>query len=393
MARVKAKTPAAGRRTKGGGIQRRVPGGSNAPKFKRGGSDGKRLAKVYYDPAHPAGFASVRKLEKALPDIDPAIIKEWITYQNPLTIHKPARKRFSRLKIRVSAIDQQWQADLCDMQKYKGDNDGFKYLMTVIDCFSKYAWAVPLKSKTADEIVRGLTLIFEDSGRKCTCLQSDKGKEFKNRKVKAFLEKENVRFFTADNPDIKALIVERFNRTLKTKMWKYFTHKKTTRYVDVLDQLLDSYNNSKHSKIKMAPSQVNEVNSLDVYRALYGEDQPPSKNTLDYKFKEGDYVRIRREKRTFEKGYEATFTLEKFVVSKQLKHHRTHAVYKLKDLRGEELDSLFYEIELVKVSKPDGREKYDIEKVLERKDGRMLVKWVGYPPSFNEWIPQPKGKK
>jgi transposase InsO family protein len=350
--------------------------------------DGRRLANVYYDPAHPAGFASLAKLRKALPDISPSKIRDWVAYQDVITLHKPARKKFSRMKIRVAYKDQQWQVDLCDMQKYADDNDGFKYLMTVVDCFSKYAWAVPLKSKTGAAIVRAFEAIIDGDGRVCTKLQSDRGTEFRNRKVQEFLRRLEIRFFTANNPDIKASIVERFNRTLKTKMWKYFTHKKTTRYVDVLPDLVSSYNRSVHSSTGMAPIDVTDANTVEVYKSLYGS-APPRK--IAYAFRVGDHVRIRKEKRTFEKGYEENYTREVFVVDRRMTHHRTHPVYKLRDQNDEELDSIFYEAELVKVAKPDLRRKVDIEKVLDRRGNEILVKWKGYPSSFNSWIPKKKG--
>jgi hypothetical protein len=355
------------------------------------GSVGKRLAKIYYDPSHPAAYGSIQKLRKALPDIDKAKIAEWVTQQDPITLHKPARKKFSRLKIRVLYKDQQWQADLCDMQKYSDENDGYNYIMTVVDCFSKYAWALPLKSKHGVEIVTALKKIFKE--RKCTKLQTDRGKEFMNKVVQDFLSERDVKFFTANNPDIKAAIVERFNRTLKGKMWRFFTHKNTTRYVDVLPQLLKSYNNTVHSSIKMAPSEVSVLNQIEVYKNIYGEkgSNPERRPPIRYKFKVGEHVRIQKEKLKFEKGYEATFTKETFVIDRLMTHHRTHPVYKLKDLKGEELDSIFYESELVKVGKPDYRKTFDIEEVLEEKGNQMLVKWVGYPASFNQWIQKKKG--
>jgi hypothetical protein len=351
----------------------------------------KRLAEIYYDPSHPAAYGSIQKLRKALPDIDKAVIAEWITRQDPITLHKPARKKFSRLKIRVLYKDQQWQADLCDMQKYAVDNDNNNYIMTVIDCFSKYAWALPLKSKHGPEIVAALKKIFKE--RKCTKLQTDRGKEFINKPVQDFLRDKNVKFFTANNPDIKAAIVERFNRTLKGKMWRFFTHRKTTRYIDVLPQLVQSYNNTVHSSIKMAPSEVSVLNQIEVYKNIYGPrgSNPERRPPIKYKFKAGDYVRIQKEKLKFEKGYEATFTHETFVIDRQMTHHRTHPVYKLKDLNDEELDSIFYEHELVRAAKPDRRKKFDVEEVLEEKGDKMLVKWVGYPASFNEWIRKKKG--
>src|SRR5207249_343200 len=114
--------------------------------------------------AHPAGFGSVQKLQKAT-SLPLSSIQEWASYQEPITLHKQVRHKFSRNKIKVLTIDHQWQADLCDMRKYADDNNGYKYLLTVIDCFSKYAWAVPLKSKQSHEIINAFTEIFKF--RKC----------------------------------------------------------------------------------------------------------------------------------------------------------------------------------------------------------------------------------
>jgi len=347
-------------------------------------SDGKNLDKIYFDPAHPAGFGSVQKLQKAT-SLPLSSIQEWASYQEPITLHKQVRHKFSRNKIKVLTIDHQWQADLCDMRKYADDNNGYKYLLTVIDCFSKYAWAVPLKSKQSHEIINAFTEIFKF--RKCMKLQCDKGTEFINKPVQAFLKSENVHFFTADNPDIKASMVERFNRTLKTKMWKYFTHTKTTKYIDVLEKLLISYNNSYHSSIKMAPVEVNKLNILDVYKTLYGKEK--SVVNTKFKFQVGDHVRIKKEKLTFEKGYESNFTQEIFIISERIS--RAQPVYKVTDLKGEQLSSIFYEPELIKVGKIDYRKKFEIEKVLERKGNKVLVQWKGFPSSFNEWIPKKKG--
>jgi len=341
------------------------------------------LADVYYNPAHPASFGSLKKLHDAT-SLPLPTIREWASYQDPITLHKQTRHKFPRNKIRVNTIDEQWQADLCDMRKYESENDGYKYLMTVIDCFSRYAFVIPLKSKKSTEIVKAFSRIFQS--RKCMKLQCDKGSEFTNKSVQEFLKSNNVRFFTADNPDIKGAFVERYNRTLKTKMWKYLTHKKSVRYIDVLDKLVDSYNNSVHSSIKMSPSSVNKLNILDVYKTLYGEDKVTKPK---FKLQVGDSVRIKKEKLKFEKGYETNFTQEIFSISKRV--NQPISAYKVKDLKDEELSSIFYEPELVKVGEVDYRKKFDIEKVLERKGRKVLVKWVGYPDSFNEWIPKKKG--
>jgi hypothetical protein len=135
--------------------------------------------------------------------------------------------------------------------------------------------------------------------RKPETFHSDKGTEFTNRKFQALLKKEGIRFFTTQN-ETKASIVERFNRTLKGKMWKYFTANNTLKYMDILQKLVKSYNHSRHRSIGMRPVDVNETNESIVWQKLYGEE--PEK-PVRFKFDIGDQVRINKTRRTFKKGY------------------------------------------------------------------------------------------
>ena len=141
-----------------------------------------------------------------------------------------------------------------DLGSLSKDNDKNKYLLNVIDIFSRYAWSVPLKDKTGKSIVAALTTLFHN--RKLITIQSDKGTEFVNATVQHYLKPQGVDFHTTHNPDIKGAVIERFNRTLKMKMYKYFTKNNKYRYLDVISNILTSYNNSVHSTMAMAPSSV-----------------------------------------------------------------------------------------------------------------------------------------
>ena len=168
-----------------------------------------------------------------------------------------------------------------------------------------------------------------------------------NRKFQAFLKKHNIRFFTTQN-ETKASIVERLNRTLKTKMWKYFTAKNTLKYVDILQKLVKSYNHSRHRSIGMRPVDVNEDNESIVWQKLYGEeyDKP-----VQFKFSIGDQVRISKARRTFKKGYLPNWTEEVLTITKRVL--RRPPVYKIADFDDEELKGTFYEQELQRVNKTD----------------------------------------
>jgi L-lactate utilization protein LutC len=153
------------------------------------------------------------------------------------------------------------------MALFKKSNKNFSYILRAIDCFSKYAFAVPLKSKTADSILSGLKAIFAE--QKPHKLQTDNGKEFINQKVQSYLRKQNIHFFTTKNSSFKCAIVERFNRTLKEKMFKLFTKNGNRNYIDYLKDLLHSYNTTVHSTTKMRPVDVTKNNENRVFRNIY----------------------------------------------------------------------------------------------------------------------------
>ena len=132
-----------------------------------------------------------------------------------------------------------------DLAKLSSYNKGFKYLLTCIDVLSRYTWVVPLKDKTEKTLKDAFQVIFK-SGRRPIRLQTDKGTEFTNRVFQKFLKEHDVHFFITYNEETKASIVERLNRTLKIKMWKYFTHRETLTYVEVLSEMVASYNHTVH---------------------------------------------------------------------------------------------------------------------------------------------------
>ena len=141
----------------------------------------------------------------------------------------------------MGGIDHQFQADLVDVKSLKKYNSGYTFILTCFDVFSKFAWAIPLKDKTGRSLVEAFRNIFAQ-GRKPLRLQTDKGTEFRNNTFQSFLKSEKVDFFVTENNDVKASIVERFNSTLKERLWRYFTRKIILRYAEVLPSLIRSYN-------------------------------------------------------------------------------------------------------------------------------------------------------
>ena len=210
------------------------------------------LPRAYEDPQEPRALGGVRPFAQAHKLKTPAaqrILQSVLSY----TLQKPRRTRFPTIPTLVFDRDEQWQMDLVDMQKLSRWNQGNKYLLTVIDVLSKHAWAVPIKSKSSQEMIRGLTRHYQQaSPQKPLRVQTDQGRGFYNRGVQAWFKKQGTHHFSTYG-DSKASVVERWHRTLKQRMYRYFTTHNTLRYVDVLQPLIQTYNHAYHRSIGMAP--------------------------------------------------------------------------------------------------------------------------------------------
>ena len=338
-----------------------------------------KYAKVYYDPSNPGGFGGVDKLWKEVGGSRKAV-EEWLKTQDTYTLHRPAQKRLKRNRIQVAGLDDQWEADLVDVHGIAKYNNNFTFLLTCIDTLSKYAFVHPLKDKAGGSIVKAFQKIFKV--RKPRKLRTDSGKEFLNRPFQQFLKANDVIFFTSNN-DPKAAVVERFNRTLRTKMWRYFTATRQERYTDVLQHLVDSYNATVHSTTGYAPADVNVMNGETVWRKMH---KFPLKRKQPM-YQPGDLVRISKVKKTFEKGYRPNWTREVFKIKRVYK--RALPEYTIQDLTGEDILGKFLERELQAVRPTQTT--YKVKRIVRTK-GRgaakqHLISWEGYPDKFQTWIP------
>jgi hypothetical protein len=340
----------------------------------------------YYDVRSPGSYGGIQALYRLMKrnkrNVTIKQVRDWLAEQDAYSLHKPIRRRFRRRRIYSRGIDYLWQADLVDMSHLANDNDGYKYLLTVIDTFSKFAWALPLKKKDSKNVIEAFERIFVD--RRPLKLQTDKGKEFVNTAFQQKLRDLKVQFYTSQNDDIKASIAERFNRTLKTKMWKYFTHRNTYKYVDILQDMIYSYNNTHHRTIGRAPAFVTSSDEAAIRERMYGPEHDSTTPTL----KVGDKVRIGKTRHAFEKGYLPNWTEEIFTVIEA--NATSPPTYRLQDYGGENIEGTFYDRELQRVVKSNDSE-YKIEKILKTKRVRggsreYFVKWRGYPDKFNSWV-------
>ena len=258
-------------------------------------------------------------------------------------------------------------------------------MMTCIDVLSKYAWVSPMLNKTGIIVAKELEIICKQ-GRVPDKIQSDEGTEFLNKNVKTLLNTYNVELYIL-NSEMKASVVERFNRTIKEKMYRYFTAKRTHKYIDIIQDLVQSYNNSFHRSIKRTPTEVNSENEDDVRETLYFD---ASDEFLNFKFNKGDYVRISKNKHIFEKKYTPNWSQEIFKIIEVLP--RSPPVYRIEDLNNEKLEGIFYETELQKVQYLNEQEKFWVDEILKTKKNKKgekthyFVSWQGYPSNFNSWI-------
>lgn len=348
------------------------------------------MQRIYYDPREPGSYGGVKKLQNAVErqtgeKVKGELIMDFLAGQNAYTLHKPARKAFHRNRVFAPRGLYQFQADLVDVGALSKHNDNYKFLLTVIDIFSKRAYVRPLKNKTGVEVTRAFASVLEEGGVPVK-IQTDSGREFFNKHFEALMKKHKITHF-ATGSNLKAQTVERYNKSLKDRTWRYFTAKNTKRYIDVLQDFVFSYNNSYHSSIKMKPVEVTPEKTQQVFENLYG-DIPIKKVLAKYKFKEGDIVRISKYRAVFDKMYEKSFTDEHFIVTECVP--REPVVYKLRDIQGEIIKGTFYEKELQRV-KISPNDTFQIEEILDTKikNGRkmVLVHWQGWPSQFDSWIP------
>ncbi|PFX22886.1 putative uncharacterized transposon-derived protein F54H12.3 [Stylophora pistillata] len=241
----------------------------------------------------------------------------------------------------------------------------------------KYGWIVPLKNKKGESVAKGFEKIFAE-GRVPKRLWVDKGSEYYNSHVKDLMKAKDVEMYSTENEE-KSSVCERWNRTIKTDMWKQFTIQNNTQYLDILPKIVEKYNNRKHRSIGMTPTEASKKkNENAVFLKLYGELSGLREKP---KFTVGDHVRISKFKRkVFDKGFTPNWTEEIFVVDKI--QYSNPITYKLKDLLGEDIKGSFYEQEMLRAK----QEVFRIEKVIRKSKGKALVKWSGYPEKFNSWI-------
>lgn len=270
------------------------------------------LKKLYFDIDSPAAFSSPRTLyliaREKNKQISQRDVHDWLLKQDIYTKFRRRVSRFPRRKVLVRGPNVQGQIDLLFFQSISKENKGFKYLLTYIDCFSRWAHVIPLKNKNGEHVADQFESKFikKFPKRKPLKIQSDKGTEFISRAFQTVLRRHNISLFHTEQ-DVKASIVERFNRTLRELITKYIKHNQTLTYINALPKLIQVYNSRPHRTLKgHSPNDVNQKNSKFFYDLMYSKYL--NKRKKKFKFKISDTVRISTYKKTFHKTRNENFT-------------------------------------------------------------------------------------
>ena len=346
--------------------------------------------KIYYNPSNPGSFGGIdalyREAKKQIPYLKVKDVKDWLSGELVYTLHKQARQRWKRNPMMAEKPREHMQADLIDMQEFAKDNDGYKFVLTAVDIFSKRGFAIPIKNKSQNAVVAAMGKIL--SQYTPFKLMTDEGTEFRNEAFKSLMNKYDIKHFFAKNKQVKCAVVERFNRTLKQKMFRARTLLGTNKYLDVLNKIVDAYNNSYHRSIKMTPNQVNDQNVGVVFKNLFG-----FKNKREFLLSQkkkpnlpiDGNVRKKYNLKVLERGYYPLWTDQVFEIDKA-SSGGVKPYYRLRDHRGNVDKKRYYpeEIQLVK------KNLFRIEKVLKQRNyngkKQFYVMWLNHPTSDSSWI-------
>jgi len=350
------------------------------------------IKKVYTDLSYASAYTGVNTVLKEARKFDKTIMRkdvvDCLEGERTYTLHKPHRiTRYKRLAYIPTGLNSDWQADLADMQKLKNKNDGYAYILVCVELLSRKMYVAPVKSKAASDMISAFEKVFEKAGIQPSRLTTDRGYEFiRSVEIKKYWEEKGITKKEIYSPDIHAGVVERANRTIKERLWKYFYQYETTKWIDVIDKIVEGINNSVNRTIGMSPNSVGYDNERNVFERVYKPkliDHKREKDDADKKndslFKLGDYVMIDKEKGKFEKGYTPNYTAEIFKITHVKNTNPIH--YRIADLNGEETLGVFYPENLARVIlEPNQR----VGEVVEEQGKKVKVRWVG--EDREEWI-------
>ena len=344
-----------------------------------------------YHSDEPWSYGNINRINEHNPTIKKANIQDFLEKNDIYTRFKQHRKTRKYSPIYVYKKRELFQADVVfftdpDMVK---QNDGYRYLFTCIDCFTKMAWVFPLKSNNCDSIMKCFKSILEICGDKPERLNSDRGSELICKKFKTYLSELNIYHYLSYSLR-KCPIIERFNLTIQNLLYRMMAKNRNLKWTNYISDAMKIYLNRKHRTIGIAPIAAElEENQVIVRKNLLKFFHKSGLKKQKPKFAKNDTVRIWSQRRTFQRGYDENFSIEYFKIL-EVKNNLPVPRYILQDSKGETIIGSFFEDELVKFIPSD---EFDIKILKERKKGKKkeyLVHYIGYPNSMDEWISQNK---
>lgn len=337
------------------------------------------LQRLFTDLKSPSGLSGIDKLKKRS-NLPESTVRAFLQENRVYSLHKPARKVYPRKATLANDIDYQWQSDLAILKKFAKFNNGYGYLLCVIDVYSRFGFIKPLKRKSAIEVTTEFEKILLTTNRRPLKLQTDLDKSYMGHTFQKMLRRYDITHFQTSS-DLKATLVERFIRTIVTKIYKLISLRQSFKFIDQLENIIYGYNHSIHSSIGVTPSQVNKSTKRTLW--IKQHTRNVKKTPTPPKFQLGDNVRISRYKRLFRKGYLPQFSEEIFIIA-HVNRGRPNS-YSLSDLNGERIDGTFYEEELNHFPLTKNT-LFLIDKIIKKEKNKILVSWKGYPPEFNSWV-------
>ena len=315
------------------------------------------IKKVYFDLGSSAAYAGAEKVYTEANRLNSKItrddVQKFLQSQDTYTIYKPKKAHFKRLATVPSGLHSHWQCDLAIFDNLYKNNDGYKYLLVAIDVLSRKIYVSPVRSKSPRDMIPAFDKLFKKATIRPHKLYSDRGLEFESKPMLEYFATKGIQKFPVYSDDIHAAIVERSNRIIKNRLYRYFHQHKTHRWVDVIDRIVDAINNTPNRTTGLAPNEFTFANAQENLVRIYGEN--PYRTGAKPKYKIGDIVRISRNKGKFAKGYHPNFTTEKFRIIEV--HNTDPPYYKIEDLNHQEILGKIYEPEISKLvgQKGEGR--------------------------------------
>ena len=253
---------------------------------------------------------------------------------------KPPKKYYPTNKTDVYYIDDIWTLDILDLKDYGPKNNrGYRYVLVIIDNFSKFGWTIPLKNKNARTIKDSFENILTNSKRKPNLIETDRGKEFYNNIFQDFLNKNNIKLYSR-NSSYGAVFAERFNRTIRDLLKKIVFEQGDAKWIDILPTITEQYNNRRHTSTKLSPKDASlKKNEGFVYKNLLDK-----RKKVKPKYEIGDLVRTADLKKTFSKGDTTNWSYKMYKITEII--NDTIPSYKIDNLKERYNESLLKKTEL-----------------------------------------------